>query len=120
MNETSTITETISKATQAYSEEPRPLRAYLGLVGIFNLLFAAFLLLAKRGNRPVPERVGLVDIVTLGIATHKASRLLAKDSVTSPMRAPFTTFEGPGDMAGEVSESPRGTGWRYAVGELVT
>lgn len=120
MNETSTIRETISTPTQGYSDEPRPLKAYLGLVGIFNLLFAAFLLLAKCGKRPVPERVALIDIATLGVATHKVSRLLAKDSVTSPMRAPFTTFEGPGDMAGEVAESPRGTGWRYAVGELVT
>src|SRR5688572_6009726 len=92
----------LAEATRGYTDEHRPLRAYLGLMGIFNLLFAVFLLLVKRGNRPLPERVGLADIVTLGVATHKASRLLAKDAVTSPLRAPFTTYEGSGSMSGEV------------------
>jgi hypothetical protein len=52
------------------------------------------------------------------VATHKASRLLAKDRVTSAVRAPFTEFEddaGPG----EVSERARGRGLRRALGELV-
>jgi len=39
--------------------------------------------------------------------------------VTSPLRAPFTTFEGTSGEA-ELAESVRGTGMRKAVGELVT
>ncbi|MFI9811479.1 DUF1360 domain-containing protein [Saccharothrix variisporea] len=54
----------------------------------------------------------------LALATHKASRLLTKSSVTSVLRAPFTHFEGPAGHA-EVNESPR-HGSRHAVGELVT
>jgi hypothetical protein len=59
------------------------------------------------------------DVVLLAIATHKLSRLLAKDAVTSPLRAPFTHFEGPAGEA-ELNESPRGHGVQHAVGELVT
>jgi hypothetical protein len=39
--------------------------------------------------------------------------------VTSVVRAPFTTYEGPAG-SGEVEERPRGTGLRRAIGELVS
>ena len=47
------------------------------------------------------------------------SRLVAKDSVTSPLRAPFTRCSGTAGPA-EVAEEVRGKGVRHAVGELVT
>ena len=45
---------------------------------------------------------------------------MTKDSVTGAIRAPFTEYrESAGE--GEVNEEVRGgTGWRHAVGELVT
>ena len=52
------------------------------------------------------------------MASHKAARTIAKDRVTSGVRAPFTTFEhdeGPG----EVAERARGRGVRRAIGELL-
>ena len=52
------------------------------------------------------------------MATHKASRLIAKDRVTAPLRAPFTEFDQEGGP-GEVEESPRGAGMRRAIGELL-
>lgn len=52
------------------------------------------------------------------LATHKASRLLAKDRVTRPMRAPFTSPQEDAG-AGEVEERARGTGLRRAIGELL-
>jgi hypothetical protein len=52
------------------------------------------------------------------LATHKASRLPAKDRVTSMVRAPFTEFDEDAGR-GEVSENSRGHGLRRAVGELV-
>jgi Protein of unknown function (DUF1360) len=61
-----------------------------------------------RGGRPGVDRV----------ATHKCARLLAKDPVTSPPRAPFTAFKGTSAPA-ELQEEPRGTGLRKAVGELI-
>lgn len=55
----------------------------------------------------------------LGVATHKLSRLIAKDSVGAVFRAPFTTFE-KATGNGEVHDDGRGKGLRHAVGELVT
>ena len=52
-------------------------------------------------------------------ATHKLSRLIAKDAVTSPIRAPFTQFAGPSGDA-ELAEEVRGDGVKHAVGELIT
>jgi hypothetical protein len=52
------------------------------------------------------------------VATHKYSRLLAKDRVTSFLRAPFVRYEGEAGPA-EVSETPRGQGPQRAIGELI-
>jgi len=47
------------------------------------------------------------------------SRLLAKDSVTSPLRAPFTSFAA-AQGESEIAERARGSGAAQAVGELVS
>ena len=52
-------------------------------------------------------------------ATHKISRLLARDAVTSPLRAPFTSYEGTAGPA-ELAEDARGQGVQKSVGELIT
>jgi hypothetical protein len=57
-------------------------------------------------------------LALITVATHKASRLIAKDRVTSTIRAPFTRFEDDAGT-GEVSESARGHGLRRAIGELL-
>jgi hypothetical protein len=85
---------------------------------IFNALFAGALLLAKRRGRELPERPAAGDVVLVGIASHKLSRLIGKDKVTSPIRAPFTELEGHGGP-GEFEERSRGTGVRKAIGELL-
>jgi len=53
------------------------------------------------------------------VATHKLSRLIARDPVTSPLRAPFTEYRGPAGPA-ELREDVRGQGARKTIGELVT
>ncbi len=51
-------------------------------------------------------------------ATYKLSRLIAKDRVTSVIRAPFTRFQE--DIGhGEVAEAARGRGLQRALGELL-
>jgi hypothetical protein len=102
-----------------YSREHRPLAAYGVLVGLFNLLLAAFLVAVKGSGRALPQRVGVGDVVLLGVATYKLSRLIAKDSVTSVVRAPFTQYQGPSG-ASELNERPRGRGMQKALGELLT
>jgi hypothetical protein len=61
----------------------------------------------------------LGDVALLSVATHKIARTLAKDPITSPLRAPFTTFQGTSGEA-ELAEEVRGTGVRHALGELLT
>jgi hypothetical protein len=59
------------------------------------------------------------DVVLVAAATHKLARIIAKDAVTSPIRAPFTEFAGAAGDA-ELSEEVRGEGTRHAVGELLS
>jgi len=99
-------------------QERPPLAAYAVTMGVFNSLFAAALLIAKRSGRPLPERPKAADVLTIGVASHKLSRLISKDKVTSPLRAPFTTLKGKGGPA-ELSESARGSGARRAIGDLL-
>ena len=100
--------------------EERPLLSHAALVGAYGAAVTGLSLLVRRRNRPLPERVPPEDLALLAVATHKLSRILAKDTVTAPFRAPFTRFKEAGG-AGEVNEEPRDTGGaRHAVGELVT
>lgn len=102
-----------------YSEEEhRPLRAYAGLTAAFGTALGGSILASRRAGRELPERVGWSDVVLLGVATHKLSRLIAKDRVTSFIRAPFTVYQEPGGP-GQVEERARGTGARLALGELL-
>jgi hypothetical protein len=81
---------------------------------------AGLALVLRASGRSLPHRYATQDVLLGGIAVHKFSRLLAKGSVTSPLRAPFTEFEGPAGPA-EHQEQPRGThGARHTVGELLT
>jgi Protein of unknown function (DUF1360) len=99
-------------------EQERPLGAYLVLMGTFTAACGAFAAWVRATGRTLPERVEPGDIVLVAVATHKLSRLVTKDRVTSSLRAPFTRFQddaGPG----EVEEAARGHGLRRAIGELV-
>jgi hypothetical protein len=87
------------------------------LVGIYGAsVTGAALFARKRGLR---DRFTPWDLVLLGVATHKLSRRISKDSVTSPLRVPFAEFKEAGGP-GEVNEEPQGRGLKKAVGELIT
>jgi hypothetical protein len=97
----------------------RPLGGYLATMAAYGTLITVGSALARVTGRRVPDTIGPWDLFLASVATHKLSRLLTKESVTSPLRAPFTSFQGPGAPA-EVTEQVRGEGLRHAVGELVT
>lgn len=102
----------------ASGAEKPPLLSYATFMAVFAALFGGALAAAKRGGHELPERIGPGDLALIGTASHKASRLLAKDKVTSPLRAPFTELEGRGGPA-ELEEGSRGRGARRAIGELL-
>ncbi|MET9148539.1 DUF1360 domain-containing protein [Streptomyces sp. NPDC004042] len=96
-----------------------PLGGYAALAAAFGAGAALFGAAARRRGVRLPDGVPPWDVLLLGAATFKSSRLLTKDKVTSFVRAPFTrrTEELP---AGEVMDEPRGSGLRRAVGDLVS
>ncbi len=104
---------------EGYDGGEEPLPSYAALAGLFNLIFALFLLTARRAGRPIPERIEARDIALLGVATHKLSLLVAQDAVTSPLRAPFTELQEK-QSPKNVDEKPRGKGLRRSLGELLT
>jgi hypothetical protein len=98
--------------------EQRPLGGYAILSGAFAAALAGALAAARPSGRELPERLPLQDVVLAGVATHKVSRLIAKDKVTSFLRAPFTRFQEKAGH-GELEEEARGSGLRLATGELL-
>jgi hypothetical protein len=102
----------------APDHEHRPLGGYSVLSTIFGASFVGALVAAHRAGRQLPDELSVKDIVLTGIATHKLSRLIAKDKVTSFVRAPFTRYQ-EATGHGEIAEQARGEGLRLAVGELL-
>jgi uncharacterized protein DUF1360 len=113
-------TERLQDIVAGYApEEDRPLGGYARLMAVFLSAAGGFAAWVHHSGRELPERVGAADLALITVATHKASRLIAKDRVTSAVRAPFTQFEAEGGPA-EVEEHARGSGLRRVLGELLT
>jgi hypothetical protein len=118
------LSEKVSEKVQqeileGYGGEEQRLYSYATLMGLFNLIFAVFLLFVKGTGRNIPERVDTKDLALLGVATHKLSLIGAQDAVTSPLRAPFTELQEK-ESPKSLDEKPRGKGLRRSVGELLT
>lgn len=96
----------------------RPLRSYMILTGTYGAAFAGSLIALRARGQELPERIAARDVLLVGVATHKLSRVIAKDKVTSFLRAPFTRFQ-ESSGHGEVEEEPCGHGLRLAIGELL-
>jgi Protein of unknown function (DUF1360) len=79
---------------------------YAALSAGWGALLGA-LLVAARDKGEEPVRAG--EVLPLGLATFALSKLVAKEKVDAWVREPFVD-EG----------EPKGTGVRYAVGELIT
>lgn len=101
------------------TREEIPLGGYAALVGAYTTGLMAALRAVDRRDCSGLTAISTRDFVLLALATHKLARLVAKDTVTSPLRAPFVTYVEPAGAA-EVREEPRGTGLRRAVGELLS
>lgn len=104
----------------ATAPDERPLGGYLAAMGVFGTLMLGTTAVAARRDAGRPDGgLSVRDLVLLGAATHKLSRIITKDAVASPLRAPFTRYVGPAGP-GEVTEEVRGRGVRHTVGELLT
>src|SRR5690349_16162575 len=97
--------------------EERPLGGYLGAMAAYTAVVGAVAGITRLTNRELPEELSAKDIALSALATQKLSRLVTKDPVTSPLRAPFTEFHGT-QAPSELSEEVRGEGGQKAIGEL--
>jgi Protein of unknown function (DUF1360) len=97
----------------------RPLRGYVAAMGTYAGLVGAIAAAARAAGAEVPDGLRPGDIGLAAVATHKLSRLLTRDPVTSPLRAPFTAYRGTEGPA-ELAEDARGRGGQKTVGELIT
>lgn len=109
---------TESLAGYAPPRERPPLAAYATFAAVFHGAMAGAVAAAKRSGRDLPQRVDAGDVLLIGTASYKLSRLISKKKVTAFVRAPFTELEGKGGPA-ELEEKPRGSGLRRAMGELL-
>ncbi|GAA3397070.1 DUF1360 domain-containing protein [Cryptosporangium minutisporangium] len=111
-----------SRVAERYArsaDDDRPLRGYLTLMGLYGGTVAGLTGLAAVLGRKAPQKVSAGDVALLTAATYKLSRILTKDAITSPLRAPFTQFTEPVGE-GEVNEEPaHHDPFRHAAGELV-
>lgn len=118
------VKDKLASATRAQGaryagSEDRPLRGYAVTMAVYGGLVGSLAGLAKITKREIPDSLSAADLACCAAATHKLSRLLAKDPVTSPLRVPFTSYQGTSGDA-ELHEEVRGHGGQKTVGELVT
>ncbi|MCW2946698.1 MAG: hypothetical protein JWR24_3415 [Actinoallomurus sp.] len=113
------ITDVARDQQREYSQgQDRPLGSYGAALAFYGLAVGAGALIAKLGGRR-PADPSLSDVVLMTVTTHKVARTLAKDPVTSPLRAPFTHYQGTAGPS-ELTEEVRGKGVRHVVGELLS
>jgi hypothetical protein len=114
------LEDSVEQEKAAYTGgEERPEGSFAVVMGVYAAGVLAAGALVRRSGRPLPTRVGAGDLAMITVATHRLSRLVAKDPVMSPLRVPFTRFAGTSGEA-ELAEEVRGSGPRKAIGELVT
>jgi hypothetical protein len=92
---------------------------YVGALTVFGASVVAAVVAGRAADRELPERFRTRDLVLGAVATQKFTRILAKDAVTTPIRAPFTEFEKPLG-SGEVQDRARPEHPLHTIGELLT
>jgi Protein of unknown function (DUF1360) len=105
---------------QRYSGgQDRPLGGYLAAMGVYAAAVGTLAGVTRLTRREIPDGLPVKDVLLSAVATHKLSRLITRDPVTSPVRAPFTVYEGQEGPA-ELREGARGQGAQKVIGELIT
>jgi len=100
--------------------QARPLGGYVVVMAAFAALLSGAAGLALATGRRLPPGVGPWDVLLLAAGTHKLSRTLTKDAITSPLRAPFTRYKQTGGPAEVMEEVRFHGGLRHSIGELIT
>jgi Protein of unknown function (DUF1360) len=122
-----TLTQTTTRLVDSVKDVGRryagsseiPLGGYALTLATYTTLVAALTVAVRATEQDVPDGLTVKDAVLMAVATHKLSRILTKDPVTSPLRAPFASNKGVSGPA-ELADQPRGHGAEKTIGELIT
>lgn len=107
----------LTRAIRGYAPGSKvPLAGYTATMLTYALVLGRVLAGISHERRWRPD---WMDLLLLGAATHKLSRIITKDFVTSPLRAPFTRRQAQ-EGAGEVKDQPRGNELQSSIGYLLT
>jgi len=98
--------------------EEQLLAEFAGMLAFYVTAVAVLARVAVE-RKALPRRFGLLDLALLSVATHKLSRIVAKDRITGILRAPFVCYIKSAG-AGEVEEEPRGRGIQRGIGTLIS
>jgi hypothetical protein len=108
----------VEQIAEHYGRPASELEGFAGIMATYTALMGAVTwFLARRGS--LPGRIDAADLALAAVATHKLSRTISRDAVTSPLRAPFAKFEESG-APGEVNEKITKSGPGHALGELLS
>jgi hypothetical protein len=115
------VARAVTVEADAYRDgQARPLGGYVVVMAAFAALLSGAAGLALATGRRLPPGVGPWDVLLLAAGTHKLSRTLTKDAITSPLRAPFTRYKHTGGPAEVMEEVRFHGGLRHSIGELIT
>lgn len=121
MGDVTDMAKRAREEAEAYrGDNPRPLGGYLVVLAIYGALVAFTTLVAAATGRKLPERWRTQDLIIVACGTHKLSRSLSKDAVTSPLRAPFAHYAGTGGPAEVQEETRHASQLQHSIGELLT
>jgi hypothetical protein len=98
------------------AEDERPLGAYSVLLIAYITVVTVLVI---RGRDRLPGTLAPSDLALGSVATFIGTRTLTKHPIASPLRMPFTKFAGVSGPS-ELDEDVRASGWRHAIGELLT
>jgi hypothetical protein len=114
------VREWARKQAAEYSNgEDRPLGGYLTMLGLYGGWTGGMVVAGRLAGKRFPKHVDAGDVALLAIASNYISRTLAKDPITSPLRAPFTRFDGVSGPS-MLKEQVRGHGLQHSVGEMLS
>jgi hypothetical protein len=122
MTNLSTIKQWAQREADTYrnGNSDRPLSGYVAAMSVYATAVAGMTVIGRRFGVRAPQQITPWDVALFGIATHRVTRTITKDAVVSPVRAPFTTYDGlqgPAELHEEVRTDSH---VRHAVGELLT
>ncbi|WP_161501005.1 DUF1360 domain-containing protein [Embleya scabrispora] len=94
-------------------DEANDTTRYMTTLAVFGAAVGGTFFVGGRKGARLPDELAAKDLILGGLAAHKLSRLISREAVTSPLRAPFTS---------PTTHEPaaESSGARRTVGELFT